>query len=144
MAETNDQQRSPTSDSQRSDQEDEIIEDQQPVVQLIVPSVPISRPHSPTPNPIEPIINIETNAETNTIGQRSRSPSPTQTNTTEYRVKTQISRFNIISNTQKYCTHHVFSSVDEIDGHLATIKDVWKRFQDEHDQLGIACRTTFL
>ncbi|KAK0177152.1 hypothetical protein PV328_001231 [Microctonus aethiopoides] len=58
---------------------------------------------------------------------RTRSQSaPNQTNTTEYRVNSKLSRLEMMKRTARYCHDHEYDNIDEIEGQLSLLKDLVK------------------
>ena len=104
-----------------ADQEVEFV-DAQVTTELITPSTSLEPP-------------IESK-------QRSRPSSRNQTNTKEYRLASQYSRFNLLKNLTRYCSDTEYPSLEALTDHLDEIKDVWTRFKNDHEQLGISCRAT--
>ncbi|KAK0070810.1 hypothetical protein PV326_002058, partial [Microctonus aethiopoides] len=126
MADNNENVTTPHEEEDSADQEAEVVDE------------------TPPPQPIEPIITIDTLAPPSTSKARSRSPSPpNQTNTTEYRVQSQFSRLKMLEETQQFSENQAFDNIDEIEGQLSLLNNIWHRFQDEHEQLGLRCRTSF-
>ncbi|KAK0071270.1 hypothetical protein PV325_013181 [Microctonus aethiopoides] len=72
---------------------------------------------------------------------RTRSQSaPNQTNTTEYRVNSKLSRLEMMKRTARYCHDHEYDNIDEIEGQLSLLKDVWNKFNNEHCDVAFSTR----